>query len=341
MRLIDGSDCDYITPSGVVYKYYYDGMYFKKKNIINNHNKYVYCNITFSDGVNRARRVHVLLAKAYIRNFDTEHLKLVGHKDDNKQNNELSNLYWTDNRENTQSAVNHGLNDQPKAEQNDNSILVKVIDKNNGNIVGVYGSIRECARCIKNNSVSYIAKMISASYTRTRTKKYLYQMATKAEFNDNLRLRSVKLEENPVANKNPKVFYLINKSTGYKQIFDNQVQASKVCGIKQATISHMIKNGTIIDGWECSLIKEINYKDATSYQNFMETIDEIIIQNINTNEIKTYNSGEILKAEFGLNGHDIRQYLYTGHILMNEWKVIAIDDKSERREYEQQYNKTG
>ena len=327
MKLIDGSDTDYITPSGQVYKWYHDDMYYPKKTHVNNKNNYIYVSITFSDGVNRNRRQHVLMAKAFIPNPDPEHLKIVGHKDDNKQHNELSNLYWTDNRENTQSAVNHGLNDQPKAELNKNSIYVKVLDKNTKQIVGVYGSFRECARCIQNITVGYISRMCKQEDYITRTKKYIYKIATKEEFDENYKLRSVRLIENIRTDKSPKVFYLINDSLNYKEKFDNQTQASKVCGISQAMISHMIKEKTMVNGWRCEYVNSIEYKKSSSYENLMKTVNQIVLQHIKTKEIKIYDSANELREDIGLNGHDIQSYLYTGNTLMNEWKVISIESK--------------
>lgn len=329
MKLIDGSNTDYITPSGKVYKLYFDDMYYPKKTHVNNKNGYVYVGITFSDGKNKSRRLHVLMAKAFIPNYDPEHLKIVGHKDDNKQHNELSNLYWTDTRENTQSAVNHNLCNQPKAEKNKNSIHVKVIDKNTNRIVGVYGSYRECARCIENISVSMIARMCQKNDIYSpRTKKYIYQHATKEEFENNYNLRSVRLIENQISDKSPKVFYLINDSLNYKEKFDNQTQASKICNISQSIISKMIREGIIINGWRCAYIDTITYKEASSYQNFMNTVNQIILKHIKTNEIKIYNSFVELKKDFGINGHDIKQYFNTGNTLMNEWKIIDITDKT-------------
>lgn len=327
MKLIDGSSTDYITPSGQVYKLYHDDMYYPKKAIQNNVNKYMYIGITFSDGVNRSRRQHVLMAKAFIPNPDPEHLKYVGHKDDIKWHNTLDNLYWTDTQENTQSAINHDLLIQPKAEQNDNSIFIKVIDKNTNQIVGVYGSIRECDRCIENISLSLISKMIKKENYKPRSRKYIYKISTQEEFDRNLHLRSKKLIENFPVDKSPKVFYLINDVLKYKEKFDNQTQASKVCGIPQAMISRMIKDGNIINGWRCEYIEAINYKEASSYENLMKTINQIIIQNIKTKEIKIYDSAINLKNDFGLNGHDIKQYLYKDHILMSEWKIISIESK--------------
>ena len=67
MQLIDGSSTDYITPSGQIYKDYGNNMFYHKANFINKVNGYLYCNITYDEG-QKQRRVHVLVAKAYLPN---------------------------------------------------------------------------------------------------------------------------------------------------------------------------------------------------------------------------------------------------------------------------------
>ena len=153
------SNTDYITMSGEIYKYYYDDLYFKKTPYINKHNGYVYVAITCKDGTNKNRRLHVLMAKTFLFNPNPKKFKIVGHKDNNKAHYELSNLYWTDNQENTQKAVDDGLNEYKRAEDNEESVYVKVIDKDTDKIVGVYGSLRECARCVDNITLSSISKV--------------------------------------------------------------------------------------------------------------------------------------------------------------------------------------
>lgn len=327
MRLIDGSDTDYITPTGKVYKWYHDDMYYPKKVFQNKYNNYMYVNVYFKDKKIRSRRQHVLMAKAYIPNPDPERLKIVGHRDDVKWHNELDNLYWTNNQENTQSAVNHKLNVSKVAEQNENSIYIKVLDKDSKEIVGIYGSIRECARCIDNITVGMIAKMYKLEDYKPRSRKYIYQVATEEEFNQNLHLRSKHLVESLPVNKKPKVFYLINDAIGYKKKFDNQVTASKVCNIPQATISNMIKTGRVVNGWRCIYVDEIDYVEASSYENLIKMQNQIILQHIKTKEIKIYGTAVELREEFQLQGHDIQQYFKTGHTLMNEWKIISIESK--------------
>ena len=52
------------------------------------------------DNVKKTVRLHRLLGLAYIPNDDPNGKTLIGHNDDNKQNLDLSNLYWTDAKEN-------------------------------------------------------------------------------------------------------------------------------------------------------------------------------------------------------------------------------------------------
>ena len=325
MVLIDGSVTDYITRSGEVYKDYGNNMFYKKKIFQNKYNKYMYVNITFGDGVNRVRRQHILMAKAFIQNPDPIHLRIVGHKDDVKWHNTLDNLYWTDNQENTQSAFDNGLKTNKLAEYNDSSSYVKVLDKDTLEIAGVYGSICECARRINGVNKSYIAKMCKkGDIYKPKSRRYIYQIATEEEFNNNSSVKNAELIENDVVDKTPKVFYLINDSIGYKKQFDNQKQASKVCNIPQATISKMIKTGYQKCGWRCDYIETIKYSDSSAYDNMVNSYDDIIIENIYTGEQKIYRTGKELSNYFGLNGHDVKAYYDTQHLIKDEWRMIGF-----------------
>jgi len=52
------------------------------------------------------KRIHRLIAKEFIAN--PENLPLVLHRDGNRQNNLLSNLYWGTYSDNTKDCLNHG-----------------------------------------------------------------------------------------------------------------------------------------------------------------------------------------------------------------------------------------
>ena len=57
-------------------------------------------------------RIHILVAKHFIVNPNNK--TMVNHKDGNKENNNVDNLEWATNQENSQHAVNTGLHNRSK-----------------------------------------------------------------------------------------------------------------------------------------------------------------------------------------------------------------------------------
>lgn len=197
--------------------------------------------------------------------------------------------------------------------------------KNTNEVVGVYGSLRECDRCIENITLSTISKVYKKDNYKPRTRKYIYKSITTNEFNSYPKsLVSRHLVENPSNNKSPKIFRMINTKLHYDSIMDNQVTASKICGISQAEISHYLKDGDISlhNGWSFELIGETTRKESSAYQNHLNSVDSITIQNINDNRIMEFQSGKELKDYFGLKGHDLLHYVNTNQIIMSEWRII-------------------
>lgn len=322
LRLIDGSETDYITPTGKIYAYKpeFNG-YILKNNHINNHNGYTYACINFK-GKHKQRRVHVLVAKAYIPN--PNNYRIVGHKHNNKSCTDVNELYWTTNQENVNRAINDGLLKNKTGIENQTSNPVKVIDKQ-GNVVGVYGSARECDRCIENITTPSICKLLKKNGNYTpRSKKYKYIPITKEEyisFPD--KLKGVHLiETNLKGSKQPKQFKAINLITGEIIISDNQKQFSKEYGLKQANVSHAVLNNSYHGDWKFQLIQKIDIKDSSAYQNQINNLDGIAIKNINTSEIKEFKTVQSMKDFLGILGHDIKQYILNDNILMDEWKTI-------------------
>ncbi|MGE9950120.1 hypothetical protein [Coprococcus catus] len=291
--------------------------------------RYVYVSITCKDGKNRNRRLHVLLGKTFLFNPNPKKYKIVGHKDNDKTHYELSNLYWTDNQENVQKAFDDGLIINKKAEHNKLSKYVKVIDKVTYEIVGVYGSLRECERCIDNITLSSISKAYKKDYV-PRTRKYIYKESSKEEFDSYPNLQNIHLIENLPNNKKPKVFRMSNKKMKYSEIFDNQVVASEISGIPQAEISHILNDDvTLYNGWEFELLDETDRINTSAYQNHLDTVDRYTIKNINDGRILEFNSGKDLLDYFNLKGHHIKAYINKDHILMSEWVIISINNKSD------------
>ena len=81
-------------------------------------------------------RVHVIYAHCFIDN--PNNYKYVNHIDSNKLNNSLDNLEWCTNSYNVQ----HGWDSGNRTHKNNTKISVSI----NGELVGVYKSIRECGR---------------------------------------------------------------------------------------------------------------------------------------------------------------------------------------------------
>lgn len=143
LRLIDESLTDYITPNGLVYVDYGNNFFYKKKTFVNKNNGYLYVNINTFDGKQKSRRVHILVAKAFLSN--PNNYPIVMHKDNNKSNPRLDNLEWGTVSENTRNAYRDNLQKPLKGALNSNSIRVCVFDLNK-NLIKICESVGEASR---------------------------------------------------------------------------------------------------------------------------------------------------------------------------------------------------
>lgn len=144
MRLIDGSATDYVTPSGNIYKLIENDMFIKKSTFVNKHNGYLYSSITLIDKQVQ-RRVHILVAKAYVENPNPEEYTMVLHKDNDKQNPHYLNLCWGNASTNGKQAFRDGLSHNDSGYDDSQSMPVVQIDMN-GNLVKRYGSVSIAAK---------------------------------------------------------------------------------------------------------------------------------------------------------------------------------------------------
>ena len=144
LKLIKGSLTDYITPSGEIYKDYGNNQFFHKAQWTTH--GYWYCGITYPEG-QKQRRVHILVAEAYVPNSDPEHNTIVLHKDSNKENKHYTNLKWGTVAENTKQAYEEGMARNDKSWEDSQSIHVCQFDME-GNLLNKYGSVSEASRKI-------------------------------------------------------------------------------------------------------------------------------------------------------------------------------------------------
>lgn len=280
---------------------------------------YVYVNLT-KDKKTKKYRLHKLV----LRTFKGEpplHNSVVGHLDNNKTNNYIDNLYWTTTQENTNKAIQDNLLVQLSGMNNQNSIKIKVLDKND-NIVGVYGSLSDTERYVKNITKSYISKVYKKENYKVRSHKYKYLICSEKEFSDNIEKLNTFLIENCKVDKSPTVFLVTNLDTNECIKWDNQTQASKYYNISQANISHFIKNNTIYNNLKFTYIDRTTYKNASMYKNFIDTCENFIVLNIFSKELKEFSTQKELKEYFNLQGHDIRQYKNRNQLIYSEWKIL-------------------
>lgn len=116
------------------------------------------------DGVVKSRRVHRLVAEAFIPNPQGK--PQVNHKDGNKGNNFASNLEWSTNSENQIHARKTGLNCLTK----NNRVHSKAVDycnRHTGEVIGTFPSIAEAARvaAIPGSNISFCCKQQFMRYT--------------------------------------------------------------------------------------------------------------------------------------------------------------------------------
>ena len=98
----------------------------------------------FKDGKMYYRRVHRLVAEAFIPN--PNNLKQVNHIDGDKTNNDISNLEWCNNKENTKHGYENNL-----YHSKHRSIKIEVYKKNTNNKLYEFKSIRETANTLNIN----------------------------------------------------------------------------------------------------------------------------------------------------------------------------------------------
>ena len=101
-----------------------------------NHKGYLNVNLC-KEGKRKNYLVHRIVCQAFIEN--TNNFRCVNHKDENKENNQIDNLEWCDNKYNS----NYGTSIQRRVEKQ--SKQVYQYDKN-GTLVSIWESTNEVGR---------------------------------------------------------------------------------------------------------------------------------------------------------------------------------------------------
>jgi len=158
LGIIKESDVDFVTKSGKIYCYYGDNKYLPKSVFENKHNGYYYVSIRSKYGKQIQRRVHILVANAFI-DKPNDDFNIVMHKDNDKSNNNVDNLMWGTVSMNTKQAYDDGLAKNDKGYDDSQSLHVVQFDINDHHVINVFGSI--CIACretgIDKSSISFQA----------------------------------------------------------------------------------------------------------------------------------------------------------------------------------------
>ena len=144
LKFISWSYNAYISNKGDVYIEYFPDMFYKKKQ--STVFGYCYCSIQKKDKKFITKRVHRIVAEYFVPN--PNNYKVVGHKDNIKNHNDSTNLYWTTTSENTKKAYNDNLLKNRKGYEDEQSIPVCQFDIN-GNFIRSFGSISEASKFTK------------------------------------------------------------------------------------------------------------------------------------------------------------------------------------------------
>lgn len=111
--------------------------------------------VLYKNGNPHHKYIHDLVANAFLNNPNNK--TIVGHKDGNKLNNNVSNLVWQSSSENTKHAYDNGLADGPNGEVNGNSKLtdkqadsIKNSNKSCGVLAKLYNIDPSTVSLIKN-----------------------------------------------------------------------------------------------------------------------------------------------------------------------------------------------
>ena len=232
LKLIEGSDTDYVSKCGKIYQVKNGVLRQKKKFLANT--GYEYIGVLLSGGRVKTFRVHRLVASAFLTPVDGK--PIVGHKNNIKNDNRVENLYWTDVSENTKKAFDDGLAVNAKGIHDSQSIPIAVYDSNK-NLISVYGSVKEAGRKIKGFPASSIYKALTGKVGR---KGYIFEKITK-EFYESQPTCFVGVEfETKKMERTRSMIEVKDLQTKKEFVCNTQKEVERLTGISQPKVSAIL-----------------------------------------------------------------------------------------------------
>lgn len=181
---------------------------------------YKYCGIRYQNGKTITKRVHRLVAEAFIPNPNG--YRVVGHKNNIKNDNRVENLYWTTIKKNTQKAFDDGLAKNDIGGDDSQAKPVVMYDTYTNQELGRYGSCKEAQR---ETGLSLTTICRQAKYHRPTRKPYYFRY-----------------EDDETACQS--VIGMFNyDSEQLVKTFVNCSQAAKGTGISERTINQQVETG--------------------------------------------------------------------------------------------------
>lgn len=238
IKLINNTKNYYASENGNLYKLTKNNKYLKLKLTPNPINNYIYCGIKFNDkDHNISVRVHRIIAQCFIPN--PNNLPIVGHKDNNKQNNQVNNLYWTTTSQNTQKAFDDHLIENKKGIQDSQSKPIACFN-NNHKLISVYGSIGEADRSITGFSKSSISKVLDK--TKHGRKGYYFQTISKQFYQSHLQIANKQFKV-PYYQKH-RIKFQVYKNDKILFNSNNQKETAQRLNISQGLISQRLRSNS-------------------------------------------------------------------------------------------------
>ncbi|NBO98514.1 MAG: endonuclease [Proteobacteria bacterium] len=128
-----------ISNQGNIRKFLKKNKIFKNKLIFKNLKGYYTINL-YNKNTTKHKRVHRLVAEAFIPNPDNK--PQINHINGIKTDNRVENLEWCTGSENTKHAYSIGLKQPKKGLNNSRTKPVMVIDKNGNHVLTIYGKLQ-------------------------------------------------------------------------------------------------------------------------------------------------------------------------------------------------------